>query len=331
MVDILSSPSNQSEQALKISGPIFISAVKSLNSYCVWFPTKPRQGLCWLRGLSQCGGHPGDTPLPWKAAPATPAARGAGAAGRENPNKCKGQSRRSVPCAGVFGNGRGSSFSLLDLLLQPPFPVLLAPVPSACGQLPLSLPWPLQVWNGFAISLSISVNIVPAGCPDQRNSLKGPWPVVLWLTTKSLFCPVLPTLCLPTHPSVHPPSLVVGEVGTGKELKPPRWSPKGSPSSQLSFSQGLAATSGYRKFQRQIPAWPSKRMHRRRAPTCVSLEAKDVRCEEERASSTSLVPVVASLGCTAAGIKSKQDAVVAQCGWTGSAQSAPKTLQNREP
>lgn len=120
-----------------------------------------------------------------------------GAAGRENPNECKG---RTVPSSGDIGSGRGASFALLDLLLQAPFPVLLAPVLSACGQLPLAL---AGLEAGFAISQSINVNIVSEGCPDQRNSLKGLWPVVLWLGTKSLLCQV----CQPTLPSICPSCL----------------------------------------------------------------------------------------------------------------------------
>lgn len=150
----------------------------------------------------------------------------------------------------------------------------------------------------FTISPSINVNIVSAGCPDQSNSLKGPWPVVLWLNIKSPFCQVLPTCCLPARQSVHPASLLVDRAGSGKELKPRRWSAKGSPSPQLSSSQSLAATSDYRKFQTQIPARPSKRPHcsKEDGIDTSGSGGKDLRIEQvtrrNEGSSSSLDPVV---------------------------------------
>lgn len=131
MVDILSSPSNQSEQALKISGPIFISAVKSLNSYCVWFPTKPRQGLCWLWGLSPAVGTHWGHPHSRESCSSHPCCQ------RENSNKCKAQTGRSVPCAGDIGNGRGASFSLcLTSCSSLPFPCCWLQSPLRVGSCP---------------------------------------------------------------------------------------------------------------------------------------------------------------------------------------------------
>ena len=69
---LLSSPSNQSEQASKISGPIFISVVQSLNSYCVWFMTRPSKQLCALQPRASPGwaSRPAHTDRGWQEGPA---------------------------------------------------------------------------------------------------------------------------------------------------------------------------------------------------------------------------------------------------------------------
>lgn len=197
MVDILSSPSNQSEQALKISGPIFISTVKSLNSYCVWFPTQPGPRL--PGGSPGAGGRAGETPHPQNSSSqrAWP-----GAAGGGKITKGKGgESGRSVPFAGDGGGGRRGRLSPLALLPSLPFPHpggWSLQCAADAFLLPLAS---LALGAGFTISLSSNVSIVLAGCPAQ-NSLKGPRPVQLSAKSTVLPNPANPLPAqLPACPS----------------------------------------------------------------------------------------------------------------------------------
>lgn len=128
--------------------------------------------------------------------------------GKKKPktNAKDGRSGRSVPFAGDVGDGRrhllSSPSSCSSLPFSPDRQCWSPPCTQAAAPLPLLATEGLEA--SFAISLSINVNIVSAGCPGQNNSLKGHPSVLLWLSTKALFCQVLPTHCLPIHPSVHP-------------------------------------------------------------------------------------------------------------------------------
>jgi len=137
------------------------------------------------------------------------------------------------PLQGLLAMGGDASFPRSSSCSSLPFPHTGSASPR-CVQVAAPLP-PLAAMSleaGFAISPSFNVNIVSVGCPNQKNSLKGPQPVLLWISTKVLFCQVLPTPCLPV---LHPASLPMEVVSTGKEPKPRRRSLKGSSSPQSSF------------------------------------------------------------------------------------------------
>lgn len=208
--------------------------------------------------------------------------------GKKNPTHAKGgESGRSVPFAGDVGHGRRP-------LRSTPSPWSSLPCPHAGGAGPPSLqaaaPLPPSaaagLEAGFAISPSVNANIVSAGCPDQNNSLKGPWWVLLRLSTKAPFCQALPTRCLPVRPSVHPASHPAEGAGSGKEPKTSKAVSKGLlfPTAELLSGSNsdfsLMANSG-RKSPRSHPRGHAA-ARRRKASTWLAFGAKGLRLEQNK-------------------------------------------------